>query len=112
MKELKKQISSLILSIATGSTDPVTFNTNVKTLNDVFETAFEHIEELEKNLLNVTTDRDKFKTDYDDLKEKYHEKWKNEDLNDEEKDFKKKEEVITEKDVIEELAQLSKKDEE
>lgn len=109
MKETKKQIDELILSIAQGSTDPTIFNQRLQTLSKLSNIMIDHIDEVETSNTGLNTQLELLTTDHDKLKQSYHEKWGSEDLNPD-KDFKKPDEIkeYTDQDIIKELTDLSK----
>ena len=108
MKEVKRQMQDLILSIAQGSDNPVTFNQNIKTLSDLSNVMIDHIEEVETELTSTKSLHETLTSDHEKLKKSYHEKWGSEDHS-EEKNYEKgdKEKEYTENDVLEELKALS-----
>ena len=108
MKEVKRQMQDLILSIAQGSDNPVTFNQNIRTLSKLSDTMIDHIDEIETDLTSTKSLHETLTSDHEKLKKSYHEKWGSEDHS-EEKNYEKgdKEKEYTENDVLEELKALS-----
>ena len=108
MKEVKRQMQDLILSIAQGSDNPVTFNQNIRTLSKLSDTMIDHIDEIETELTSTKSLHETLTSDHEKLKKSYHEKWGSEDHSDEE-DYDKgdEEKEITEEDVLNTLVELS-----
>ena len=110
MKEVKRQLQDLILSIAQGSDNPVTFNQNIKTLSGLSNVMIDHIDEIETELTSTKSLHETLTSDHEKLKKSYHEKWGSEDHSDEKsKNYDKgnEEKEVTEEDVFNKLVELS-----
>ena len=101
-------MQDLILSIAQGSDNPVTFNHNIKTLSNLSNVMIDHIEEVETELTSTKSLHETLTSDHEKLKKSYHEKWGSEDHS-QENDYDKgnEEKEVTEEDVFNKLVELS-----
>ena len=113
MKEERKQLTDLIVGLATGASDPTAFAKQLQSLNSVVGLLFDTVEELETEKITNKALFDGLTTEHETLKTKYHEKWESEGGEEDHTDPTKLEtpKVKTEKEVFSELETLSKGEE-